>query len=119
MSEMKQDVIAYSRHKEIVEDIKAQQRYMFDTKSAQDERTIKRLWITILVIFFAFVATNAGWIIYENQFEDITIEQEGSTDQGGSNYFNGTGELNIYGEGETDYQNPQAEGNGQQDVPNV
>ena len=41
---------------EIVEDIKAQQRYMFDTKSAQDERTIKRLWITILVIFFALLS---------------------------------------------------------------
>ena len=111
-----QNVIAYSQHKEIVEDIKAQQRYMFDTQSAQDERTIKRLWITILVIFFAFVATNAGWIIYENQFEDIVVTQENA--DGYNNYIGNDGDI-YNGESETDHQNPQEEGNGQQDVPNV
>lgn len=66
-------------------------------------------WILTIFIFVAFVVTNAGWIVYENQFEDISIEQDGETDGGGNNYFNGTGEFNLYGEGEASNQNPQEE----------
>jgi len=66
-------------------------------------------WILTLVIFLAFVVTNAGWIVYENQFEEIRIEQEGETDGGGNNYFNGTGEFSLYGESEASNKNPQEE----------
>lgn len=65
------------------------------------ERTVKRLWILALVLIILLCATNALWVIRESQFADevISIEQEGETDGGGNNYFNGTGELTINGEG--------------------
>lgn len=72
--------------------------YAHEGGMARMERTNKRLWIIILVLIIALVGTNVGWVIYESQFEDIYIEQSGETDEGGSNYFNGTGELSIYGE---------------------
>ena len=43
---------------------------------ARQERTIKRLWILCLVIFVAFVGSNAAWIWYESQFEEEVITQE-------------------------------------------
>lgn len=67
------------------------------------ERVNRRLWIAVLVLVLALIGTNAGWIAYESQFEDIYIEQEGETDGGGSNYFNGTGQVNYYGESEAGY----------------
>ena len=47
---------------------------------ARQERTIRRLWILCIVIFFALVGTNAGWIWYESQFEEVVITQEAETD---------------------------------------
>ena len=37
------------------------------------ERMNKRLLILLLVIFIAFVGTNAYWIWYESQFEDTVL----------------------------------------------
>lgn len=81
--------ISYKWHEKIVEDIKAQQRYMFDTKSAQDERTIKRLWIVIIIVFAAFVLSNAGWIIYESQYstEQYSYELSQDSGDGGENTY--------------------------------
>lgn len=58
---------------------------------ARQERTIKRLWILCIVIFIALVATNAGWIYYEQQFEDQVITQELTQDsgEGGTNTYTG------------------------------
>ena len=36
---------------------------------ARAEITIKRLWITILLLIVLLVGTNAGWIWYQSQFE--------------------------------------------------
>ena len=83
--------------------------YVHEMEMTRLERINKRLWILILIVFLALIGTNAGWIVYENQFEDISIEQDGETDGGGNNYFNGTGEFNLYGEGEASNQNPQEE----------
>ena len=47
--------------------------YVHEGEMARQERHIKRLWILCLVIFAALVVTNAGWIYYENQFEDVTM----------------------------------------------
>ena len=73
------------------------------------ERTIKRLWILCIIIFAAFVVSNALWMYYESQFEEVVttseITQDVSQDSGdgGSNSFVGV----DYGEatGETDSQN--------------
>lgn len=55
------------------------------------ERLNKRWFITALIIFIAFIVTNAGWLYYESQFEDQTITQTITQDsgEGGNNTYNG------------------------------
>lgn len=53
----------------------------FESVLARQERTIKRLWILLIIMFLTF----AGFFAYENQYEDvITIEQEISATTQGS-----------------------------------
>lgn len=70
------------------------------------ERIIRRMWILCIVIFVAFVVSNAMWIYYESQWEVVeettsTTNQEVTQDTGpgGVNSFIG-GDYN----GETDHQ---------------
>ena len=62
----------------------------FESALIRLERTIKRLWILLIVVLALFVGSNVLWIYYENQFTDImtTTEQEISqeADNGGNNY---------------------------------
>ena len=56
------------------------------------ERAAKRLWILCIVIFIAFVASNAFWIWYDKQYSDIVTTQEVSqeaTADGNSNIHMG------------------------------
>lgn len=61
---------------------------------ARMDRIIKRLWITVIVLIVLLVATNAGWIYYESQFEmaeektTVTQDADGHSDNtfiGGDN----------------------------------
>ena len=56
---------------------------------ATSERHSKRLWIVILVLVVALIASNLAWIIYEAQFETVgTITEEYDIEQdaeGGNN----------------------------------
>lgn len=65
----------------------------------------KRWFIGWVITFIALVLTNFGWIVYENQFEDVTttVSQETSTDGGGYAIISGdnVGAI-INGESETD-----------------
>lgn len=61
------------------------------------ERTIKRLWIIILVLIFLFVGTNAAWIWYECQFEDVVTTYEADARDGGNAVANGNGDVTING----------------------
>ena len=40
------------------------------------ERVNKRLWILCIILVIALVGTNAAWLIYEKQFEEVTVTQE-------------------------------------------
>ena len=83
-----------------------------EAEVARQERHIKRMWILCIIMFLALVGTNAGWILYESQFEDITMTQEAVADDGSNAYVNGTatGDIN-YGEGYADSQGaPQKNG---------
>lgn len=65
---------------------------------ARLERTIKRLWILLIVMLILFVGTNAGWIIYESQFEIVettSTEIAQDSQSGGRNLIIGG---DIYGE---------------------
>ena len=81
---------------------------------ARMERTNRRLWILCLVMFLALVTTNAGWIYYESQFEDVVTTQEVSQDVDtgeGDAFVQGIGD--YYGEGkakgEDYYEDPEEE----------
>ena len=58
---------------------------------ARAEITIKRLWITILLLIVLLVGTNAGWIWYQSQFEDIAISQE--NEDGYNNFVGNDGDI--------------------------
>lgn len=76
----------------------------FESELARQERTIKRLWILCIVIFLAFVASNAAWIWYESTWEyyDTTTQEVAQDVQAdGDAVVNGIGDIN-YGASETD-----------------
>ena len=66
---------------------------MVELHSAAQERTIKRLWIIIIILIALFCATNLAWLVYESQFEEVqertSIEAEQETADGGNNYIVG------------------------------
>ena len=47
-----------------------------ESAMARSERHNKRLWIVILVLIGALIASNLAWIIYENSFEEVTTTTE-------------------------------------------
>ena len=67
---------------------------------ARMERTIKRLWVLCIVLIVLFVGTNAGWLYYESQWEDVIVTQENA--DGYNNYVGNDGD--IYN-GKTNDQN--------------
>lgn len=73
---------------------------------ARQERTIKRMWILLLVMLVLLVGTNGAWIYYESQFVDESWTFEANTDDGGTAIANGDGEVYYYGEGESNQENP-------------
>lgn len=72
---------------------------------ARLERTIKRLWILLLVLITLLAGSNAAWIYYESQFVDESWTFEANTDNGGTAIANGDGEVNYYGESKSDQEN--------------
>ena len=62
-----------------------------ESEVARLERVIKRLWILCIIIFVALIATNAAWIWYESQWEDVSVSQEITQDSGdgGTNTYSG------------------------------
>lgn len=71
---------------------------------ARQERTIKRLWIIVLILILLLAATNGAWIYYESQFIDEYVEQEVDTGDGAA-YVAGIGDVN-YGESQADGEAP-------------
>ena len=66
---------------------------------ARAEITIKRLWITILLLIALLVGTNGAWIWYESQFEETTTTIEAEADDGGNAVANNNGMVNYNGKG--------------------
>lgn len=60
-----------------------------ESAMARMERQLKRSWILCIVMFLAFVASNAAWIYYESQFEDIVTTIEAEQDGAGTNIVGG------------------------------
>lgn len=74
-----------------------------ESAMARNERHNKRLWVVILVLIGALVASNLAWIVYNSQFEvveestETNITQE--NDSGDNNYIGNNGDI-TYGETE-------------------
>lgn len=49
-----------------------QKRYAEESAMAFAERTIRRLWVTTIVLIVALVGVCVGFFVYESQFEDYT-----------------------------------------------
>ena len=84
--------------------------YVHEGIMARMERTVKRLWILCIIIFLAFVLSNAAWIYYESQWDVVettsqTVDQQVDTGEG-STTVTGIGDI-YYG---TDSDNSE-EGN--------
>lgn len=80
-----------------------------ESSMARMERTNKRLWILCIVMFLALVITNAGWIWYESQWEEVVtttqeVDQDVDTGDGDGNVFvHGIGD--FYGESKAESKN--------------
>lgn len=77
--------------------------FVHESVQASMERTIKRLWITIILLILMLVGTNGAWLYYESSLEEIEIVQENA--EGYNNFIGNDGDI-VYGE--TDNQNTQA-----------
>ena len=73
-----------------------------ESAMARQERTIKRLFIIIILLIVLLVGTNAGWIWYESQFEDCVTTVEQDVDTGNGNAIvAGIGDVSV-GESQAD-----------------
>jgi len=63
--------------------------YPFERVLWRMDRTIKRLWIALLIVFITLVGTNVGWLIYEAQFQEemYTYEIQQDSGEGGQNTY--------------------------------
>ena len=66
---------------------------VFEASMSRMERTIKRLWITIMLLICLLVGSNLAWLYYNEQFEDETTittqEVEQEADNGTNNFIGG------------------------------
>lgn len=72
-----------------------------ESEVARLERTIKRLFILCVLLIIVAVGTNAYWIWYESQFEDIstTVTQDLDASDGGDAIINDG--VHVNGESKT------------------
>lgn len=64
-------------------------RYIHDAYMSMAERTIRRLWIIIILLIILCATSNVAWVIYEDQFQtvdcsDVEAMQNVKTDENGN-----------------------------------
>lgn len=64
-------------------------RYIHDAYMSMAERTIRRLWIIIILLIILCATSNVAWVIYEDQFQtvecsDVEAMQNIKTDENGN-----------------------------------
>lgn len=68
-------------------------RYIHDAYMSMAERTIRRLWIIIILLIILCATSNVAWIIYEDQFQtvdcsDVEAMQKIKADENGNVIIN-------------------------------
>lgn len=73
-----------------------------ESAMARQERTIKKLWVALLLVICLLVATNGLWIWYESQWTTVetTVTQDVDAGVGGRAIINDG--VHINGESATD-----------------
>lgn len=72
---------------------------VYEKEMTRYERVIKKLWVIIILLIVFLVGSNIVWVVYDKQFEDVTITQEVEQDaESGENHFIGG---DFYGETES------------------
>lgn len=66
----------------------------FESAQARMERTNIRMSVICIILILALIGTNAGWIYYEHQFEDVTVTQEAVADGNGTVHLVGGDSIN-------------------------
>jgi len=67
---------------------------VFESVLARLERANRRLFILCIILTLMLLTTNAGWIYYESQFEDVKITQE--NEDGYNNFIGNDGNITNY-----------------------
>lgn len=70
-------------------DVKLIPYIAFESVTARQERTIKRLWVICIILIVALLATNGAWLYWESQWEDVVVTQENA--DGYNNYVGNDG----------------------------
>ena len=82
-------------------------KWQHEREMTRIETQSKRWFIAFMVVLAMLFITNAAWVIYENQFQDVVIEQDADSGLGGDAtiYGAGIGDVNV-GQSETGNPNP-------------
>lgn len=69
-----------------------------ESDMARSERANRRLWITVIILIIAILASNIAWIIYESQYQYVEIDEysveQDANGQGINNSIIGGGNIN-------------------------
>ena len=74
----------------------------FESVTAKQERTIRRLWILCIILVLLLVGSNALWIYHESQMETVMVTQDNA--DGVNNFVGNDGDIIN---GKTDSEIPQ------------
>lgn len=64
-----------------------------ESAMARMERTVKRLWVLLIILILLFVGTNAAWIWYESQWEVVETTVTQTNEDGYNNYIGNDGDI--------------------------
>ena len=82
-----------------------------ESSMARMERQIKRLWIALIVCIALIFASNAGWLIYESQYETLEYSYDYQQDGQGTNIIGNGNDVNNGAETESESQGQEEKEN--------
>lgn len=103
-----------------MEDERVYTLWQHEREMTRLETQCKRWFIAFLIVLILFVGTNLTWVIYEMQYQTVTVTNEVDTGEGYAEVAGvGIGGIN-YGEDKTNNQSPSPEGNaGDEALPDM
>lgn len=65
---------------------------VYQEAQARADRRFKYMWITVMFLIMLLVGSNAGWLIYESQYQKVVVKKQTVSQDsadGGDNTFTG------------------------------